>query len=126
VTHGQTLLSSGKNRAQQTYDTVQDFWKLPNKILIASYLTTSAAISLHNACRAIFFDRPWDWGRYAQALKRIHMENDHEIEINPIVFGGTLEVDQEKRLIERESYNNALWQKEEMTLEDLQTVLQGR
>lgn len=126
VAHGQVEQQEGESPAARSRRLVQEFWESPAQILLASYLTLNSAIGLHNANRAIYLDRPWDWGRYAQSQKRIHMENPVPVIINPMIFRKTLEEEQERRLTDRAIVNNAdLYKKDALTTEDLRYIFNG-
>lgn len=126
VAHGQVEQLPGESPAGRSRRLVKEFWETDAQIILASYLTLNSAIGLHNSNRAIYFDRTWDWGRYAQSQKRIHMDNPIPVIINPLIFRKTLEEEQERRLTDRAYMNNSpIYQKEALSVEDLAYIFNG-
>lgn len=126
VVHGSLDLVAGESRTLRNHKIVEHFKKSKRKILLASSLVLNSAIDLSVSFRSIFFDRPWNWAKYSQATARIFLDPVRPIEINPLVFERTLEVEQNERLETHTDRNNKLFLKKALSTEDIQNILNGR
>ena len=114
VIHGETEKLKSEGSATRNQRIVQQFWEGRSRILFASYYVLNSSVRLDNSFRAIFFDRPWDWGTFAQSMARIFLDPIRPIEITPLIFLGTLEEAQHATLTARSSANNSIFRPAEI------------
>jgi hypothetical protein len=85
----------------------------------------------------IFWDRSWEADIFNQALKRANRIGSTEpLIVNPIIFFSSIEEYQDKEIIKRTDFNNALWEggkgandvldnRDILTLDDCREILAG-
>jgi hypothetical protein len=111
--------------------------KLRKELLIANYDCLSSAVNLVEVTRMVFWDRSFDSSTYVQALKRSNRIGSTEpLIVNPLIFFSSIEEYQNKEIVKRIDFNNALWEggkgatdvldnRDILSLDDCREILAG-
>jgi len=127
VIHGQIEVPKGKDRKEHYDDLLNSFKKNPDsKILIASYIVLSTAVTITEATRSIFFDRSYSSVFWQQSIKRNHrIGQDNTVIVNPLILENSLDVRLDKALNKKVDLNNNLLNNETLPKEEWKKIFEG-
>jgi SNF2 family DNA or RNA helicase len=136
--HGGVVVNKGESVSERNAAICGGFLKDKNShLLIANYECLSTAVNLIEVTRMIFFDRSWDSSTYTQALKRANRIGSKEpLIVNNLIFFSSIEEYQDREIIKRTDFNNAIWEGGKgardvlddrgiLTLDDCREILAG-
>lgn len=127
VVHGEIDVPKGKLRKEHYDDLVDEFKVNENhKIIIASYLVLSTAITITEASRAIYFDRSYSSVYWQQSIKRNHRIGTEETVIaNPLILERTLDVRLDKILNKKVDLNVNLLNNDTLPRDEWRKIFEG-
>jgi SNF2 family DNA or RNA helicase len=136
--HGEVVVNKGESVSERNAAICGGFLNDRNsRLLIANYACLSSAVNLVEVTRMIFWDRSWRSNIFNQALKRANRIGSVEpLIVNPLIFFSSIEEYQDREIIKRTDFNNALWEGGEgardvlddrdiLTLDDCREILAG-
>lgn len=126
--HGQIDIPKGKDRKKHYTDLLDEFKSNDShKILIASSIVLSTAITVTEATRTIYFDRSYNIVHYLQSVKRNHrIGQDEAVIANPLILENTLDVHLDNMLNKKTLLNNHLLDNETLPKEEWKKIFEGR
>jgi SNF2 family DNA or RNA helicase len=136
--HGGVVVNKGESVSERNAAICNAFIKdEKSNLLIANYDCLSSAVNLVEVTRMIFWDRSWEADIFNQALKRANRIGSTEpLIVNLLIFFSSIEEYQNREIVRRTDFNNALWEggkgardvldnRDILTLEDCQEILAG-
>lgn len=125
--HGQTEVPKDENSSEYRKKLLDNFkQKDEHKVLIASYKVLSTAVNITEANVNLYWSAPWDYGDYAQSMKRTHRYGQNEtVYVKPFVILGTLSVLLHKSLNRKEKMNNELFNANSLPKEQWKAIFEG-
>jgi SNF2 family DNA or RNA helicase len=136
--HGGVVANKGESVSERNAAVCNAFIKDDkSNLLIANYDCLSSAVNLVEVTRMIFWDRSWEADIFNQALKRANRIGSTEpLIVNLLIFFSSIEEYQNKEIIRRTDFNNALWEggkgakdvldnRDILTLDDCREILAG-
>jgi SNF2 family DNA or RNA helicase len=136
--HGGVVVNKGESVSERNATICNAFITDKNSnLLIANYDCLSSAVNLVEVTRMIFYDRSWEADIFNQALKRANRIGSREpLIVNPLIFFNSIEEYQDREIIKRTNFNNALWDggkggkdvldnRDILTLDDCREILAG-
>lgn len=137
--HAGVVVNKGESVAQRNDAVVEAFKQNKESwLLIANYACLKTSVNIVEAPRQIYWDRVWDAEVFAQSLKRSHRIGQTEkVIVNPLIFIGSLEEEQDAELNKRLDFNSKVWMekiapedKEDLdaplSLEECKEILAGK
>ena len=121
--HAGVVINKGESVAERNDAVVESFKASKDSwLLIANYSCLRTSVNIVEAPRQIYWDRIWDAETFAQSLKRSHRIGQTEkVVVNPLVFAGSLEEEQDTELNKRLDFNSKVWM-DKITPEDKQDL----
>jgi SNF2 family DNA or RNA helicase len=136
--HGGVVVNKGESVPERNAALCGAFLKdKKSALLIANYDCLSSAVNLVEVTRMIFWDRSWESDIFNQALKRANRIGSVEpLVVNSLIFFSSIEEYQNREIIKRTDFNNALWDggkgtadtvddRDILTLDDCREILAG-
>jgi SNF2 family DNA or RNA helicase len=136
--HGGVVINKGESVSERNAAVCTAFLgDKKSNLLIANYDCLSSAVNLVEVTRMIFWDRSFDSSTYVQALKRANRIGSTEpLIVNLLIFFNSIEEYQNKEIVKRTDFNNALWDggkgaeevldtRDILTLDDCREILAG-
>jgi SNF2 family DNA or RNA helicase len=136
--HGGVAVNKGESVSERNAAICNGFIKdKKSNLLIANYDCLSSAVNLVEVTRMIFWDRSWEADTFNQALKRANRIGSTEpLIVNPLIFFSSIEEYQNREIVKRTKFNNALWEgcerardvlddRDILTLDDCREILAG-
>jgi SNF2 family DNA or RNA helicase len=136
--HGAVVVNKGESVSERNAAICNAFIRdKKSNLLIANYDCLSSAVNLVEVTRMIFWDRSFDSSVYVQALKRANRIGSTEpLIVNLLIFFNSIEEYQDREIIKRTNFNNALWEggkgsrdvldaRDILTLDDCREILAG-
>jgi hypothetical protein len=136
--HGGVVINKGESVSKRNAAICTAFLSdKKSNLLIANYDCLSSAVNLVEVTRMIFWDRSWGAETFSQALKRANrIGSTDPLIVNLLIFFSSIEEYQNKEIVNRIDFNNALWEdgkgaadvldtRDILTLEDCREILAG-
>jgi SNF2 family DNA or RNA helicase len=136
--HGGVVVNKGESVSARNAAICNAFIKdSKSNLLIANYDCLSSAVNLVEVTRMIFWDRSFEADVFNQALKRANRIGSTEpLIVNLLIFFSSIEEYQDREIIRRTDFNNALWEggkgakdvlddRDILTLDDCREILAG-
>lgn len=125
--HGQTEVPKNENSAEYRKKLLDKFKTDKHvKILIASYKVLSTAVNITESNVNLYWDAPWDYGDFAQSMKRTHRYGQTEtVYVKPFIMLGTLSILLHKSLQRKEKINNELFNLDSLPKEKWKAIFEG-
>jgi SNF2 family DNA or RNA helicase len=110
--HGGVVVNKGESVSERNVAICNAFIKdKKSNLLVANYDCLSSAVNLVEVTRMIFWDRSWEADIFNQALKRANRIGSTEpLIVNLLIFFSSIEEYQDREIIKRTNFNNALWE----------------
>lgn len=127
VVHGDLEMEKNVTKTAQRAQLVKEFkTSKKSRLLIASYLTTSASVNLMEATRMIYFDRSWDLIYWLQSKKRSdNHKNTEPVQIYPLVVKDSLDAYQNALLDQRKDLNDNMFNLDALSPETWKALFTG-
>jgi len=125
--HGQIDVPKGVLKKEH-YDNLLNEFKSSesSKILVASYLVLSTAVTIIEAPRSIYFDRSYSSVYWQQSTKRSHRIGTKEtVIVNPLILERSLDVRLDKALLKKVDLNLNLLNNDTLPKEEWQKIFEG-
>jgi SNF2 family DNA or RNA helicase len=136
--HGKVVVNKGESVSERNTAICNAFVKdKRSNLLIANYDCLSSAVNLVEVTRMLFWDRSWEADIFNQALKRANRIGSTEpLIVNLLIFFSSIEEYQNREIVKRTNFNNALWEdgkgardvldsRDILTLDDCREILAG-
>jgi SNF2 family DNA or RNA helicase len=136
--HGGVVVNKGESVSERNAAICSAFIKdEKSNLLIANYDCLSSAVNLVEVTRMIFWDRSFEADVFNQALKRANRIGSTEpLIVNLLIFFNSIEEYQNREIVKRTDFNNALWEggkgagdvldnRDILTLDDCREILAG-
>jgi len=137
--HAGVVINKGESVAARNDAVVESFKASKDSwLLIANYSCLKTSVNIVEAPRQIYWDRIWDAETFAQSLKRSHrLGQTEKVVVNPLIFVGSLEEEQDTELNKRLDFNSKVWMEKvkpedtadldsPLSLEECRKILAGK